>query len=426
MALNKKKTSRLSSEAIPTAVAEKVIHRIRQARVNLLLHQPFFGNLATSMILAPADAWLETMAVDGKYLYYNHKFVELLSMKELEFVVSHEVLHIAYDHLGRREYRNAKLYNVAADFVVNDELIVTGVGQFPQKEEVKGLHDVKYRGWSSEQVYDDLLKQQQNKTKGQAEQDLEDWLDQLLDDHLDATPKEGENQSQGNEKPGKTGPVKMSDAERQKLREELKNRVISAAKLAKAGTLPAGIERLVSDLTNPKMDWKQLLQANLTSLIPFDYSFQRPSRNGWHMEAILPGIINEEQISIAVAIDTSGSISDEDATAFLSEINGIMGQYTAYTIYVFCFDTEAYNARTFTSDDAEDITAYKIKGGGGTDGGVIFRHLKDADMVPEKLIVFTDGYVGDFGDPVYCDTIWVIKGSNVVPPFGQYAPYDGK
>lgn len=142
------------------------------------------------------------------------------------------------------------------------------------------------------------------------------------------------------------------------------------------------------------------------------------------MDPILPGMTTEEMLSIAVAIDTSGSISQEQATEFLSEVQGIMEQYTAYEITVFCFDTKCYNQVKFESDCGPNLRSYKVMGGGGTDGGCIFRHLKEQDLNPIKLVVFTDGYVGDWGDPLYCDTVWVIKGSKLVPPFGMHAYFD--
>ena len=91
---------------------------------------------------------------------------------------------------------------------------------------------------------------------------------------------------------------------------------------------------------------------------------------------------------------------------------------------VLCFDTDCYSDRTFSSDNGEDIATYVAKGGGGTDGGAIYRYLKNQDYIPLKLVIFTDGYVGDFGPSDYCSTVWVIKGSNVVPPHGTHAYFD--
>jgi predicted metal-dependent peptidase len=420
--------SRLTDDTISKQLHDSVVDKIIKARVSMLWKQPFYGTLITRMQIYAADEWCPTMAVDGKYLYFNHKFVDELSIDELIFVFAHEVSHMVYDHIGRTtDYgMDHQLANCAQDYVVNDELIQLGIGTFPSRENIKGLHDVKYRGWSSEQVYEDLLKQQQNSPN--SGKSLEEMLDNLLDEHLNgieqSDSESGEGDKSGKSGPSANGPAKMTEEERKQLKAELKQEIITSAQMSGIGKLPAGIQRLINDLIAPKMDWKTLLQNQLSSIIPSDYSFLRVNRKGWHMDAILPGMVEEQMLSIAVALDMSGSISPKMVQEFLSEVKGIMDQYPMYEIKVFCFDTECYSDRTFSTDNGEDICTYEARGGGGTDGGAIFRHLKEENIVPMKLVVFTDGYVGDFGDENYCPTVWIISGSNVVPPFGMHANYD--
>ena len=139
----------------------------------------------------------------------------------------------------------------------------------------------------------------------------------------------------------------------------------------------------------------------------------------------MPGMKTTDAIDIAVAIDTSGSISDKQARDFLTEIRGIMESFDSYRIHVFTFDTQCYNPQRYDSDNLEDITDYDIQGGGGTDFEAIFGYLKSADIEPKKLVVFTDGYpFGSWGDPNYCDTVWIVHGNkNPDPPFGVWAEY---
>jgi predicted metal-dependent peptidase len=85
------------------------------ARVGLLLKAPFFGNIATRMELINADDWCPTAATDGRNFYYNSEFVVSLPLRQLEFLVGHEVLHAVYDHCGRKVDRDAKIWNIAAD-----------------------------------------------------------------------------------------------------------------------------------------------------------------------------------------------------------------------------------------------------------------------------------------------------------------------
>jgi predicted metal-dependent peptidase len=428
--IKEQKESRLSDGPIPKDLAQRVSMKITKARVKMLFQQPFFGTLVTRLQIFAADKWLPTMAVDGKYLYFNHEFVDMLEMDELVFVFAHEILHMVYDHIGRtKSYgMDHKLANIAQDYVVNDELIQVNVGKFPVT--VPGLHDLKYRGWNSEKVYEDLLKKQKNNPN--ASKTLEEMLDKMLDEHLDGNSGEGEGDGQGDEevngkgkgKPSTNGPAKLSEDERKQLKAELKQNILNSAQLQGIGNLPAGVQRLVNELIAPKMDWRELLQAQLNSIVPADYSFLRVNRKGWDLDAILPGMTEMPMLKIACALDMSGSITQEMVNEFLSEVKGIMDQYPMYEIRVFCFDTKCYADRTFSSDNGEDIRTYVPKGGGGTDGAAIFNYMKEEDFVPERLVVFTDGYVGDFGDENYCPTVWIIKGSTVVPPFGTFAYFD--
>jgi predicted metal-dependent peptidase len=400
----------------------KVDHQARErlvtARVGMLIRQPFFGNLATRLTLVNADDWLSTAATDGRRFYYNSRFINMLRPKEVEFLVAHEVLHVVYDHMSRRETRNPEIYNIACDYAVNADLKRHQVGEFIKT--VPCLYEHKYDGKSSEEIYDDLMKNAKKMNMG-------DLINQLLDDHLEGDGDgDGEGEGEGDgDGSGRKRP-RLSAAEREQIRQEIKEAVINAANAADPGTLPLGVERLIKNMTNPVMPWRDLLQTNLTSAIKTDFSWIRPSRRGWHMDAIMPGMTPGEEIDVDVFIDMSGSISDKQATQFLSEVAGMMSAFDGYRINVACFDTEVYNDKTYTSEDLESIDQYELAGGGGTDFTAIFTHLQERSRVPTRLIVFTDGYpCGSWGTENYCDTTWIIHGDpNPNPPFGQFAIYD--
>jgi predicted metal-dependent peptidase len=146
------------------------------ARVGLLLRAGFFGNLATRLKLVNADAWCPTAATDGRTFWYNSEFIGRLSLKECEFLFGHEVLHVVYDHLGRRGDRDPVLSNIAADYCVNGDLIDYNIGQ--KITTVPILYDRKYKGMSFEEVYDDLYKHAKKI-------DLQKLMQQMLDEHLE-------------------------------------------------------------------------------------------------------------------------------------------------------------------------------------------------------------------------------------------------
>lgn len=390
--------------------------RLISARVGLLLKHGFFGNLATNLKLINADEWCATAATDGRSFYYNSRFIMMLKPKEVEFLVGHEVLHVVYDHIGRRGERDPQISNIAADYAVNADLKRHKVGEFITT--VPCLYEHKYDGKPYEEIYDDLMQNAQKIS-------IDDLLDQLIDDHMDGdSDDEGGGEGEDGDKQGKR-PKPMTAEEREQLRQEIKQQIIAAAKASEAGSVPAGIQRMIKDITEPQMPWRELIQTNLTSTIRSDYSFLRPNRRSWHMDAIMPGAIPGEEIDICVAIDMSGSIGNDQASVFLGEIQSIMETFTGFKIHVFCFDTSIYNAQDFTSDNLDSIDQYEPQGGGGTDFNCIFNYLKDRGEDTKRLIVFTDGYpCGSWGDPDYTDVTWIIHGDpNPKPPFGTWAVY---
>jgi predicted metal-dependent peptidase len=396
---------------------KEVQDRIITARVGLLLRHPFFGNMATRLKIEAADDWLMTAAVDGRKLYFNTQFFNAMDNKEVEFVIAHEILHMVYDHLGRRHDRNPMLYNIAADYIVNNLLVDDRIGKKPRI--VDCFQDFKYRGWTSEEVYDELFKEAEKNGQEALEQ-----LGEMLDEHLDLEGGDGDEDGEGNGK----GRPKYSKAELDQIKDEIKEAMIQAASAAGAGNVPAGVARMIKEMTESKMNWRELLRQQIQSTIKSDYTFSRPSRKGWHTGAILPGMNFQDTIDICVSLDMSGSIGNEQAADFLGEIKGIMEEYKDYKIKVWCFDTKVYNEQDFSADGGDDLMDYEIMGGGGTDFMANWKYMKDNDIVPKKFIMFTDGYAWDsWGDPDYCDTIFIVHSNhdrNLEGPFGVTAHYE--
>jgi len=382
---------------------DPIVDKIIVARVGLLLRHPFFGNMATRLKIVDATDWCNTAATDGRHLFYSRNFFENLSTKQVEFVVAHEILHNVFEHMLRVEGRHRTIWNAAADYSVNGTLVRDRIGEVPPK--IKIFHDTKHYGKSTEQIYDEIFENLDC-------QSLE-ALGQLLDEHVDW------------EKDSKDGRPKYTKEELKQIRDEIKEQMMQAAQAAGAGNTPQEIQRMIKDLTEPKMNWREILRQQIQSIIKNDYTFIRPNRKSWHMNAILPGTNFAETIDICVGIDMSGSIGDDQSKDFVSEIKGIMDEYKEYKIKLWCFDTAVYNEQDFDGY-SDDITEYKIMGGGGTEFMCNWEYMKENDIHPKKFIMFTDGYpFGSWGDENYCDTFFVIHGSKtIVPPFGSYAYYE--
>ena len=255
--------------------------------------------MATRLKIQECDEWCPTAATDGRHLYYNTEFFHKLSTKEIEFVIGHEILHCVFNHLQRNENRNRMLYNIAADYLVNNTLVRDGIGEKPK--DIQIFQDHKYDGWSSEEVYDELFK---NAKKIDISK-----LGKLLDDHIDweKGPESGAGKKD-KDKNGKSQQPVLSKEEQEKIKNEIKEGIMQSAQAAGPDNLPEEVKRMIKQFTNPKMDWKQVLQQQIQSVIRNDYTFARPSRKAWHSGIILPATDYQKTIDICVAIDTSGSI----------------------------------------------------------------------------------------------------------------------
>jgi predicted metal-dependent peptidase len=403
-----------------------VLDRIITARIGLLLRHPFFGNMATRLRIIAADEWLGTAAVDGRNLYYNTQFFNAMNNKEIEFVVAHEILHMVFDHMGRRDDRDPMIYNISADYIVNNTLVRDRIGTIPSI--VQCYQDFKYEGWTSEEVYDDVYE----KAKEMGEEYLKQ-LGEMLDEHLDSED-DGEGVSDGevgkdvNGNATSKSKPKYSKEEVKQIKDEIKENMISAAQSAGAGNVPGAVARMIKELTEPKMNWREIIRQSVQSSIRSDYTFSRPSRKGQMSGAILPSMDFQDTIDVAVCIDMSGSIGEVQGKDFLGEVKGIMDEFPDYNIKVWCFDTDVYNEEDFAANDGKDLLDYELMGGGGTDFMANWTYMKDQDYVPKKLIMFTDGYAWDsWGDPDYCDTVFVIhsnRDKNLEGPFGTSVHYD--
>lgn len=372
----------------------------------------FFGQIAVRLRLVemPKDSPIKTMGTDGKHLYYDSDFVMSLTDDEVMFVVAHEVLHAVYDHVAkwRLQGRDPMLWNQATDYIINGELVRHGIGSLPDPFYVNGekcnpCYDKKYDDkWTSELVYAELKKLQK---KGQLPNNV------VLDTHVHSEGEDGSN-----------GMKPMSPDELSQVEDNLKEAVKEAAREHKigknGGTGSSYLERLCDELLEGKVDWRDVLKTQISNCFDrFDYTYCKYNRrNSLLNGVVLPSVFHEgETVKVYVAIDVSGSISNDDVKVFLSELNEITEQFDDFEICIFCF-ADGVLKKTFkryVSDSSEDVTEYVPSGTGGTSFKPIYNYLRNEEVIPEQLIIMTDGYSYDgWGDPHYCDTLWLLVNNN--------------
>ena len=415
---DKSKVNTVTNPKVNAAAVEKLI----TARIALLIHAPFFGSLATRLQLVNADEWCSTAATDGRRFYYNSEFINKMPLMQVEFLVGHEVLHVAYDHMGRRESRDPLLWNIAVDYCVNGDLVEAKVGEMIPT----ALYSQKYLNWSGEAVYDDLYKKAKKIS-------INSLAKQLIDEHLEGEEdslgdNDGDQDADNDSGRQLKGPPKLSKQEQAEIRDEVKEALINALKSTSEENVPGNVKRLIRDISEPKMNWRELISQRIQSLVKDDYTWMRAGRKGWHMDAILPGRKNKETIDVAISLDSSGSISQDMLKDFLGEVRGLMEEFDDFKISIWCIDDQVYNYQVFTLDNIDEFDSYEIMGNGGNTFEENWRFMRKMDIAPQLFIMFTDGYPCPNwcspGDENYCDTMFLLHSTeSIVAPFGTTVYY---
>ena len=396
-----------------------IMTKLAAARTRLIMERPFLGSLVMHLPLKEAGDWCKTTGTDAQAFYFNPDFVANLSLAQTQFILAHEALHCAMGHTHRRNHRVKKRWDVACDHAVNLMLIEEGL-----KPPLHGiLANQDYMTLSAEEIYPMIPEDTPE----------ESFDDHLFDDNQDqgssSDPNEHSDEQQGkgqgsegqNEPKDEDGsgsqtankPRELSQAEREELSEQWKNRLAAAAQAARqAGKLSQAMLRWVDGLLAPNLPWRALLARYFAINQRDDYSWRRPSRR--EGAAILPRL-SSEGLDVVAAIDTSGSISDDELREFVSELDALKAQIRARVTLVACDYTLADKGPwEYEPWDAMELPQ-EIEGGGGTDFRPVFDWVETENLSPNLLVYFTDAE-GDFPKlaPNY-PVVWLVKGKGGVP-----------
>jgi predicted metal-dependent peptidase len=385
-----------------------VADRIKKAHIAIMQHKKFCafsGILACGKVIV-GDA-VPTAATDGWNVHYNPTFIEqhMPTDPELRFLVLHEATHKAYRHLTTWKTlhaENAQLANVAADFFVNLHLQDTDDGEGFIRMPKLGIPPTeKYRGWSVGMIFNDLKQQAQKdgKGKGQGEgqgqgMDEHDW------DGNEANNDPAKEQEQANEI---ARAVRQGEIMRRKM----------------AGKGAGNADGIFGDLMNPKIDWRKLLREFITEYCAGrdESSWRRPNRRYLGQDIYMPTMVGTTITRLVVGIDTSGSVfNSPEMDQFGAELKKIVEDVNPKLIDVIYWDTAVAGHQTF-EDGQFAIQDLKPKGGGGTDGSVLFKYLEEKRIRPDAIVQLTDGYVGDWGS-TQVPTLWGITTHGISAPFG--------
>lgn len=422
------------------------IKRLLLSRMRILYNHGFYGLLLMHMIYAVSEE-IETACTDGVRITFGIDFLDSLSDSELDFVMMHEILHVVLQHCFRGDVEAPEAYNIAADIVVNSNIMLEngmkassitlskyGIAMHVAPDGKEG-HE-----YTAEQVYamlpKNLNKKGNNKSPGSA-----------------VGEAKKENKKGNNKSPGSAvgrakkeiskeqhQPVRVWDdhsrwgkyEEDDTLRDVWVKRFEDAAEAIKIrdpsnarGLLPAFAERIFKELKKTQTDWRTILNDFIQEEV-VDYSFAPPDRRFDDSPFFLPDFNGKEDRveDILFMIDTSGSMSDDMIAAAYSEVKGAIDQFNGKLKgWLGFFDAAIIKPQPFS--DENEFKIIKPAGGGGTDSQIIFEYVFHhmSDKLPASIIILSDGYAPfpqeklAGGIPV----LWLLNNEEVNPPWGKVA-----
>jgi len=345
-------------------IMSTVEERVSSARTNLILNSPFFGVLLLQMKMKEEKS-LPTMATDGKSIIYNSDFVSKLTNLELRGVLVHEVYHCIMKHHFRLGDRNPKKANIAMDLAINPLIIEAGY-TLPDG----ALIDPQYYNMNWERIYELLPDSAGEDGSGGGEGGIGDVL-----------PAVGEDGGQ----PSEIDEVILDSS------------IIMAANAAKkAGKLPAGLEKLIEGILEPRVDWESILAQFVDSFAKADYSYRKLNRSMMQRGLVGPGLQSEEIGDALIVLDLSGSISNKEMSEQLAEVFGILDRYDV-NLTLATADTNIYMVGQWERGDIPDPSDMVLRGGGGTSLARLNEWARENNLHPRFCIYMTDACVSDWG-----------------------------
>ncbi len=392
--------------------------KLTKARTQLILDKPFLGNLVLRLPLKAAGSWCRTSATDAKSFYYNPSFIDQLNNHQVKFVLIHEALHCALTHFSRRGNRLKHKWDLACDFAINPLLVKEG---FHPPLDLPIFH--KYQGMIAEEIYpmiDDSVDNEpmdQHLYDNNPKDDVSESDGGLREDDLQKKPTKDNDkdnhQNNTNSSSLADKPNPLTPDEIQQLSAKWQKNLASSAQLAQqAGKLDGEFVKLIDFFLQPQFSWQSLLSQYMVSFARDDFSYTIPSRRSGN--AILPSL-RSSQIDITVAIDTSGSISQNEIDEFVAEINAIKSNIRASITLIAC-DEKVSKELIWRFEAWEELTFPASLGGGkGTNFNPVFDYVNAQDTTSSVLIYFTDAK-GKFPGfkPSYA-VMWLVKGRGNVP-----------
>lgn len=414
--------------------------RIKRAHVALMKHPE---TALFSGVMLMGETTVEdrqfTAYTDGVNKRYSKPFLNgITDESKVRGLILHENLHIALKQIpfGKSMFKeNAKMANLAADFVVND-IIVNIKGCIGNSSERivalpdGGVYDPMFHNWSMREVYNYLKQHAKPKPKKQKPQPGKPCPNGQQDSDPQGGGEQGGQEQEEWDTVEVNGKVydisqqdehdfgEMLDGMTHEQVKEINDAIDKALREGGmlAGRMGAKMPRAISDLLEPKVDWRDALRDFVSASVKGKDEFTWRRLNKRHManDIYLPSVENETIGEIVVAIDTSGSIGGKELTEFASELASICDLCSPDKVRVLWWDAAVHGEQVFQSDYQNIAGLLKPLGGGGTHVSCVSEYINKENIKAECVIVFTDGYVeGNISWNISSPTLWMITSNKM-------------
>lgn len=416
-------------------VSPELQQSLDSVMVRMGVKWPFFCQMMAAQVLELNNT-IQTMATDGRRVYINEKFfMEVLNENTRVGVMAHEIVHVCLEHAFRCGLRNPQIWNIAIDFVTNALLVA-------EKFELPGpyrtfdtimtpgcgaLVDSRFDDMSEEQVYDYLMKN--------------------LPPEATKEPEEGEGEEgrgsgglQDGNGPGKKQrgngrplpdmddmmPPSGTPEEQEQQRQATHRAIVNAAAMERTMGVGSGLgQRLAGRLTQPKERWFDRLRRYVTDLTYHNYNWAKVNRRVLRTIGIISPDMRDETIRhLVIAVDLSGSITDEIVDYFASHMNKILDDCKPVKMSVMYFDDGVDRTDEYTVQDLP--IKFVARGGGGTNFIPVFEEVDKLEAPPSALIFLTDTYGAFPSEAPSYPVIWASFIDGVEVPFGELVIIDDR
>lgn len=370
----------------------KVLRQISEFRTELMQKMPFYGDILSHLDIVENND-IESVGTNGRTIYYNRRFVERLNSGQLNYIMMHELFHILLFHFKRHQGKDERMWNVAADYVVNG-LLDALINENHYNHADYGISFEKppfgcfldsYEGQSAEELYKSIYEKNIKNPMRYFFIFVLNGYDlngEPITDKVKINPKDMDLISN------------LSEKEIEQLEKYIENLIENAENNWSKDSSKMLIERQINILKHEKrIPWKKLLKRFLMEEDAEDTSYDHPERKYLHMDMILPGIaeasVRTKIHNIWAFIDTSGSIESDEMNEFITQLYDICKQFDS-TVNIGYWDTEMHEV--YVNITKNHITSCVTCYSGGTDANAIYDFLEGNKINPRVMLILTDGY----------------------------------